>query len=102
MKLHISLQSMQDFFFFPPLNCSNESNQIIKNEYIAHKVEMISRFVTIPLESWKQLNHLNDIEPSMVNKDSRKGTCKQEPRNVTNEWCASKWIKNDSFFIHSS
>ncbi len=64
-------------------------------------MEMISRFVTIPLESWKQSNRLNDIEPSMANKNSSKCTCKQEPRNVTNEWCASKWVKNDSFFIHS-
>jgi hypothetical protein len=41
------------------------------------------------------------IEPSMANKNSPKGTCKQEPRNVKNEWCASKWMKNDFFFIHS-
>jgi hypothetical protein len=26
------------------------------------------------------------------------GTCKQESRNVTNDWCASKWMKNDSLF----
>ncbi len=59
MKLHISLQSMQDFFlFFSPLTCSNESNQIIKNEYIAHKVEMISRFV------YYSIRVMEAIEPS--------------------------------------
>jgi hypothetical protein len=31
-------------------------------------------------------------------KNSYKGTCKQEPRNVANELCASKWMKNNLFF----
>jgi hypothetical protein len=29
------------------------------------------------------------------------GTCKQESRNVTNDQCASKWMKKIPCFIHA-